>query len=864
MLTHAPTADAEYSAPMASRESRTAEPAPAPDAATALALDFLHPDREPNAVEVTRDGVALLTALEGQHDARFVLQTTCVPDPERPERGTLDIHLIVVHENGGAERRAELLDDIQDLLAAPPLRWSFSATPPGEESAKALDPFEVRHFAEVARREEPCAPTDWALRVGFTGKPGARRTERDLWSMWTLGSASPDLRRLAAVFLAQEAPVCMRVMLKPTELTVEERSALEELQMEVNASIGGDGLQRASLGTLEALLYVRPLFHVSCVVASPSPLSRSLLSAIGHAVSEPAPHGLPQPILQGGFAVMRPEDEDARRRISDDFDAMRPVHAASSIARPPLGRLRRLMGPWEAANVFRIPVAQANGLPGFDTIGVPPLDPPVGRLPKRGTRVGALIGHGGLPVHIEDEARFRHAYVVGQTGTGKSTLLLNMATQDMRRGDGVAVLDPHGDLVEALLERVPKERLDDVVLVDPADEVAVVGVNLLEAESEVQRVYLVEELARMFQVMFDPQQQGVVGPRFETMLRQAAGLLMTSDHPASLLDVSTVFTDKAVRRALTANVEDPVLAEYWLGEMAMAKSNEWQEVMSWFRSKFEIFRTSQLVRNVVGQAESTISFGDVLRERRILLVNLSKGLLGEYNSALVGQIVLARLWAAALERASMPVSERHPFQIYLDEFQNMTNESLPSVLSEARKFGVGLTLANQFFTQIPEATRDAIMGNVGTRITFRLGPKDAEPFTPWLGRPVHPEDLTTLPNHVALAALSDAGVPLAPFALRGDRPAPSEGRRRAEAARARSRKQWGRPVESLDRDFFDRWADVPGSIASRLQETRSKQTSADTSSTPPGSGGSFLDSWRQRRDSGGSSSAPDTTTTEDA
>jgi hypothetical protein len=272
-------------------------------------------------------------------------------------------------------------------------------------------------------------------------------------------------------------------------------------------------------------------------------------------------------------------------------------------------------------------------------------------------------------------------------------------------------------------------------------------------------------------------------------------------------------------------------------------------VISWFRSKFEIFRTSPLVRNVVGQASSTVSFSDVLAEQRIVLINLSKGMLGQYNSQLIGYIALARLWAAALERASIPKSDRLPFHIYIDEFQNMTNESLPDMLSEARKFGVSLTLANQFFTQIREDTRDAIMGNVGTRLTFRLGPLDAEQFAPWLGGDLHPQDLTRLPSYTAIGSLSESGVPLSPFVFRSDPPSEVPDEKRAGQARKASRRQWASPVRALDDAFFKRWSDVPNSISAQVaadprpepEQPKSRPVKRD------GTGSNFLDEWLQKR-----------------
>ena len=808
----------------------------------ALKLEHLHPDRALKREEMESDAVSLVMALDGHHDARFVLQIVARPNASRSGVGELDVHLIttVTGDDGEpptAERVDELCDDLLDMLSAPPIRWSFAPVLEADELAAALQPFVPTHMAEIARREEPCGPLRASTHPGFVGR-SASQLERDLWSMWTLGPAAPDMKRLAAVLLAQEAPVAVRVLVHPTALTDDERERAEQVVMEAHTSVPENGLMHASLATLEALLYLRPVFEVRCLVASPDPISRSMLSALGHAMSEPSKHGRTQAgQLEGGFAVIRGGHDVEASVLRDSFQSMTLGEPIPSLAPAGLERLRRLLGPWEASNLFRFPFT-ADDFPGIVSLSTPELDPPLADMPAEGQRIGRLVTHGKRHVLLDPEERFRHLYISGQTGTGKSTLLLNLILQDIEAGAGVAVLDPHGDLVEVILRNVPEERRNDVVLVDPSDPVAVVGVNLLEAETPVQQEYVVSELCNMFYELFDPARQGIVGPRFETMLRQAALLLLAHpEEPSSLLDITTLFTDDAVRKHLVKGLEDPILTEFWLGEMQLDRSREWQEVVSWFRSKFEIFRTSKLVRSVIGQAESTISFSDILSERRILLVNLSKGMLGEYNSSLIGHIVFTRLWSAALERATVDVSQRPDFFVYVDEFQNMTSESLPDVLSEARKFRVGITLANQFFSQIPERTRDAIMGNVGNRITFRVGPKDATLFSTWMGRNVHAEDLTSVPNHIAIASLSDAGVPLDPMVIRTDPPNDSADPTRATAVRDASRKAWARPVDQVDRAFFARWRHVPGSMAAKFAREV----------PPPPDRGSFLDDWLARR-----------------
>jgi len=788
----------------------------------ALALDYLHPDERVTLETVVRDGAALLTALEGQRDATFTLQTVARPVPRSPERGRLEVHLVVTLVRTGGRpvlkrRVAELADDLLDLFGAPPVRWSFTPVTDPVVLGRVLDPLPATHYAEIVRREEPVGPAwldRWAT-AGFTVEPGERRDDGGLWTMWTFGPPATDPERLASVLLAQEDPVCMRVSVTPTVLTADERTAVEHLTATQFDVAEPSPVHAASLRTIEAFLYLRPLFEAQCLVASSAPLSRSLLSAIGHSMSEPPFHGpTGSATLQGGFGVVHRVGDAEHAALAAAYAALRPEPTVAGLAPPPLQRIRRLFGPWEAAHAFRIPISTDDRFPGLPVLDVPDLPAPLRELPREGRLLGSLLAPAAREVRIDPEERFRHAYVVGQTGTGKSTLLLNLAMQDIEAGAGVAVLDPHGDLVEALLARIPDDRIDDVVLVDPADPVAVVGVNVLEAETAVQQAYVVSELCNLFYQLFDPRRTGIVGPRFESMMRQAALLLLANpDQPSSFLDISTPFVDKAVRDHLVAGLTDPIVAEFWKGEFEQTGDFHRSEVLNWFRSKFEVFRTSPLVRRVVGQADSTVSFSEILRGQKILLVNLSKGLLGNYNSALLGSLVFARLWAAILERAAVPAADRPDFFVYIDEFQNMTSESLPEVLSEARKFRVALTIANQFFTQIPEMTRDAVMGNVATRVTFRLGPKDAGPFATWLGAAVDPDDLVTLANYSAFTVISDQGIPLDPCVLTTN---PLDGVAavgRADLVRERSRARWARPVAEIDDDFARRWAAIPGSIA---------------------------------------------------
>ncbi len=782
-----------------------------------------------------RDIVAFVIGLEGFTDASVVFQLVGRPVPDVPERGTVAINLLAVVDDtpDATERLNIVTEDLLDLSTVAPTRWTFEPIDDDAGLKNAVSPVPTTHTAEIARSEHPLWNDDAWAEAGF--RPQSRQIPA-LWAMWHLSPpTTPDLARLARVLLAQDHPVAIRTMVAPTKLTDVERRTLEELIQAERQGPPRRGLHAAALHSVEPFLVQRQLFEVRLTVASGEPLSAALLSALGHSVSEPQDPVKDGQMLRGGFTVVRARDG----RHDDTIAAAHNLGRAdplSGLGPAGLSRLRHLMPVRETAGLAWLPATE-DDFPGVDVVRTPALPPEIDRLPTMGTRIGRLVGFGRHGVHLDPVERFRHMYVSGQTGTGKSTLLLNCALDDIRRGVGVVVLDPHGDLVDEILGRVPDDRIDDVVLIDPADPDAVVGLNLLEAETPTQSSYVLTELSEMFQRLFDPQNQGIVGPRFQTIFRQCAMLLQQSDMPSSFLDVTTPLADQAVRQEMLQQVTDPILLEFWHGEMTQNKSNEQWEVIAWVRSKFEVFRTSPLLRRVLGQTSSTVSFTDALASQRIILVNLSKGLLGEYNSAMLGYLVFMKLWAAALERVAIPADERPEVQVYVDEFQNMTNRSLPDVLSEARKFRLGLTLANQFFTQIPEDTRDSLMGNVATRITLRMGPRDAGAFATWLGEDVGAREVTSLPNYTAIAATSARGVPIDPMVVQLSAPDDDYDRDRAAEVRRRSNARWATPIDGLDHAFFTRWAQVDGSFAQRAAAARvPKEPEPDTT---------FIDDWLQ-------------------
>lgn len=330
------------------------------------------------------------------------------------------------------------------------------------------------------------------------------------------------------------------------------------------------------------------------------------------------------------------------------------------------------------------------------------------------------------PISFGGNDRFRHMYMIGKTGVGKSTVYENMALQDIQNGNGVCFIDPHGESIDWLIGRIPENRIDDVVVFDPSDTEFPLGLNLLEAKTEQERDFLVSELIQIFYKLFDPDKTGIIGPQFEHWLRNAALTVMSGPEGGSLIEIPKLFMDKRYEAKKRKSVKDPIVQEFWSKQMGSTSDFHKSEMLNYFSSKFGSFLNNSLMRNIIGQRESSFSFENIIGQEKILLVNLSKGKIGETNAAMLGLILIAKLEAAILKRASLPQIERHPFFLYVDEFQNVITDSFTSMLSEARKYGLGIHITNQYLSQLPEQLQNAILGNVGTLLAFEVSADDAE------------------------------------------------------------------------------------------------------------------------------------------
>ncbi|MFH1827203.1 MAG: DUF87 domain-containing protein [bacterium] len=342
---------------------------------------------------------------------------------------------------------------------------------------------------------------------------------------------------------------------------------------------------------------------------------------------------------------------------------------------------------------------------------------------------GMYIGQGyyrGVrrSVYMDDEDRRRHLYIIGKTGTGKSFLLQNMAVQDIKEGKGVCVIDPHGDLIDEIVKFIPPERAEDVIYFDPSEVSRPMGLNLLEAQTEDQRHFLTTSIINLMYKLYDPQRTGIIGPRFEHAVRNAM-LTVMYDEGATFVEVVRVLTDAKYVQELLPKVKDPIVKRYWTDQIAQTSDFHKSEVLDYIVSKFGRFVTNRTMRNIIGQSKSSFDFRKVMDEGKILLINLSKGKLGEENSNFLGLVLIPKILVAAMSRQEIPEETRKDFFLYVDEFQNFATPDFATILSEARKYHLSLIVANQFIGQVEEEVKNAVFGNVGTLISFRVGVTDA-------------------------------------------------------------------------------------------------------------------------------------------
>jgi hypothetical protein len=468
----------------------------------------------------------------------------------------------------------------------------------------------------------------------------------------------------------------------------------------------------------------------------------------------------------------------------------------------------------EIASIFHFPISVTE-TPKIKWLKSGAAAPPI-NIPKEGLLLGYNEYRGVTSeVRITDNDRRRHMYVIGQTGVGKSNFLQEMAKKDARSGKGFCFIDPHGDAIEDILTAIPKERAEDVIIFDPSDTARPIGINMLEfdpAHPE-QKTFVINEMIGIFDQLYDMKATG--GPMFEQYMRNAMLLIMEDPESGStLMEISKVLSDEEFRRYKLSKCTNQIVRDFWIkeaekagGEAALAN------MVPYITSKLTTFISNDMMRPIIAQQKSMLDFRAIMDGRKILLIKLSKGKIGEINAKLLGMVVVGKILMAALSRTDIPEDEREDFYLYLDEFQNVTTTSIAQILSEARKYHLCLILAHQFIGQLKEEISKAVFGNVGSLCAFRVGPEDAE-FLEKQFEPVFTaNDIVNVDNYQLFARLLMNNELTKPFNMKTYSPTHGD-QEVANAFKELSRLRYGRDADIVNREIMSRMQLAEGAVRS--------------------------------------------------
>lgn len=774
----------------------------------------------------------------------LALRYVARPEPTRFSAGRVEIALLGAISGATeaeARERAEnlLRETLGHLVAAfSECTWKIVTTEQDFMAVWRPFDFEKAHFAEILRREDLTPLETLRLRPSLRkGKQVEARSkpamDKSVYFVHPFLIQDTTMSRLLRILLFQPAPVLLQIALSPVTLTETEESALQleitkcetsshHEDNEINTSPLHSGLletraKALANGLMQKLAGLEDApFLMQITVASPAPLGETLVETIGTEITRPPARTIASDesawnFFGGGYDIALPCTEADRGHLRTCFERLSIHPWGSSLAPESLRRIRHLMSGDEAACAFRLPVCGPDGIEGISVR--PSRQRP---LPRESAAVGLdggkalLLGENRCfgppqPVHLTERDRKQHLYVVGQTGTGKTTLLKTMILSDIRNGEGIAVLDPHGDLYNELLESIPPERRDDVIAIDPTDTECPVGVNLLECNSPEERFLIAYQMRdiieRMIHDQYGTNNGGMIGPMFFYHVQMNLLLAMSRpDLPPSTLEdfVNIFMVKKYHERWLPIPPEDKIVSD-WANntlknyDYLKRGSDSSLSMGEWVASKFLDFIYDPKLRGIFTQQKSTIDFRKAMDEGKILLINLAKGEMAEHLSRFLGMVILAKLQCAAMSRVDLPQKQRLMFHLYVDEFQAIATGSFITMLSEARKFGLSLVLANQFFSQFKdERIMQSVVGNVGTTICFRVGREDAEALEPQFTPHFDRFDLANLPNWNACVKTTVQGQVVSPFSLATVPVVPPPDAVPAAEVIAASRKRYGK------------------------------------------------------------------------
>ncbi len=467
-----------------------------------------------------------------------------------------------------------------------------------------------------------------------------------------------------------------------------------------------------------------------------------------------------------------------------------------------------LLSSEELASIFHLPNTRFNKTPGIHWQSYK-----IASVPKEIPKEGLLLGYNhfrgvSTEIRMKRVDRFRHFYVIGQTGTGKSSIFSIMIRQDLREGNGLAIVDPHGSLIADNMAYIPRSRADDVVYFNPADQTRPMGINLLEADTDDEKELVAMDAMNIMIKLFGNE---IFGPRLQDYFRNGCLTLMSHPEGGTMVDIVRLFTDDDFQKERVSYLKNPVVKSFWTDQMAKTGAREKQEIIPYFAAKFGQFVTNSMMRNIIGQTKSAFDFADVMQTQKILMMNLSKGEVGDINSKLLGLIIVSKLQMATMRRQKYKKEDIKDFFLYIDEFQNYITDSIESILSEARKYRLSLNMANQYIAQLEgedgkSKVKDAVFGNVGTMMCYKISPTDAEYMAKEMAPVFSNQDLINLDNFKGVMKLSVDGKPTSPFSINVPFPwlEPGADPKVGEAIKQLSRLKFGRDREFVEREITRR------------------------------------------------------------
>ncbi|MBI4687728.1 MAG: type IV secretion system DNA-binding domain-containing protein [Nitrospirae bacterium] len=792
-----------------------------------LTFDPEHGEHKNFAFELLNRQIDFINTLDCPEDERVInLRFICRPDPSFYRRGKIDVVLIIRIPSEDKDisiiKAKKVFNDIWPIITSISENYEFEPVFNQDEFHSFYKPFPINSVAEIARRDD-IIEINTAKRIRVKGFSSEGNTELSgvidndkIYYTYPFIWGANSVSRIFKTMQYQKFPSMVSIILKPVAFNDDiEKLFLEKLE-KIEATVAlhrnTSRIQSIAKNLNSQLLRIEDSpFYLKILVASEGEVAKGLIDSVGVEITEHA--GSPDIVkdtnddyvFSGGYEWYYLEKEKAENEI----EWLDINFSVPSVAPGDDKKMRYIFDSTQANCAFRFPVPDMNETPGITTKFYKSVMPP-SNIPETGVLLGHSTREGiSQMIRIDRDDRRRHMYIAGQTGTGKSTLLLNMIQQDIENNEGLAVLDPHGELIDEIMLRIPERRINDVVYINFEDTESPVAINMLECKTELEKDMAVNHMMEIFGRLYDLEQAG--GPMFEMYMKNALYLILEdSDSGATLLDVQKVFGDRNYRNYKLSKAGNSVVVEFWkkIAEEAGGESRL-ENMVPYVISKLSMFIYNNTVRNIIASQKSSINFREIMDSGEILLVDLCKGKLGKTNSDFLGMVIVSKILTAALGRSEIEDKKSlKDFYLYVDEFQNLATDSFVSLLSEARKYRLNAILANQYLTQVNEDVLHAIFGNVGSMITFRLGINDAA----LMEREFYPvftgNEIIKLPNWTVCSKILSKGEILRPFVMNTLSGSEGKDPNVVRKIKEHSRAIYGRDARDIEKEILVRYKKI--------------------------------------------------------